>query len=244
MKKFFALFLALCLALGVTAALAEEDEIGYYPDEHPESKVFDSVWVAEDGDWRAEVYGEDGGYKLMVVHRLEDKEDVWEYSALYDEAEKTLVSEPFGLHYTQSVSNPNTEWDTHYEDGEAVFSINENDKLIWKDQKEDAGSGLEFLRIGNFFGTQWENAGTVVEFYAWYEGEYDIRVFKYEDGSIADNAILKGSYNPETDAVEASGCFNDGETFDVTFSYNEDNDLVWSQDGVDTVFQYHIEAAD
>ena len=84
MKKLLALLLVLCLSLTVVSVLAEEeyeeDEIGYYPDEYPESRPYINTWVAEDGDWRIEVYGEDGGIKPMVIHRLDGKEDIWEYA--------------------------------------------------------------------------------------------------------------------------------------------------------------------
>ena len=60
-------------------------EIGVYTDEAPDAMKYVSSWVAEDGDWRIEVYDEDGGLKLMVVHLLDDlKEDIWEYAAALD----------------------------------------------------------------------------------------------------------------------------------------------------------------
>ena len=86
MKKLFALILAICLSVTVLSALAEEEDvIGYYPDDHPESKVFMSTWVAEGGNWRIEMYGEDGSIKPYIVHRLGDnKEDIWEYATELD----------------------------------------------------------------------------------------------------------------------------------------------------------------
>ena len=62
MKKLFALMLMLCLVL--TAAAVAEEEFDYYPDEYPESKVYVNTWVAEDGDWRIEMYAEDGGLRF------------------------------------------------------------------------------------------------------------------------------------------------------------------------------------
>ena len=133
MKKIIALFLVLCFSLTAAAALAEDD-IGYYLDDHPEAAVYESTWVAEDGDWRIEVYGEDGGMKLFAVHRLGDnKEDIWEYSAALDEGGK-LTTVPLGLHYQQDIVT--YDWTvTYYEDGDAEFSINEEGKLLWKDLK-------------------------------------------------------------------------------------------------------------
>ena len=138
MKKLFALILAICLSVTVLSALAEEgDVIGYYPDDHPESKVFMSTWVAEGGNWRIEMYGEDGSIKPYIVHRLGDnKEDIWEYATELDKDNiNQLTAEPVGLHYKQDTVSGN--WDTtYYEDGNATFVLNENGKLIWNDLKK------------------------------------------------------------------------------------------------------------
>lgn len=237
MKKIVALLLVICLAIAAAAALAEED-FGYYPDEHPESKVYLSTWVADDGYWRIEMYGEDGGIKPYIVHRLGDnKEDIWEYSTLLGENGE-LAAVPFGLHYMQDTVSG--EWDEiYYEDGEAVFTINEDGKLIWKDLKEDAGKGLEFEKIGNFYGTRWMKGDIEVIFYDWYEGQYDLRLYKLgEDDTILNDAILKGDYDADTDTLTAYGEFNDEEPFTVTFSYDGENNVVWTEDGVSTVLEY------
>ena len=245
MKKLFALILAICLSLTALAALAEEDDFGYYPDEHPESLVFMSTWVAEDGDWRVEMYGEDGGIKPYIVHRLGDnKEDIWEYAAAMD-AEKAdqLTSVPFGLHYKQDTVSG--EWDvTYYEDGEATFTVNENGMLVWNDLKEDAGKGLEFEKIGDFYGTRWVKDDIDVLFYDWYEGEYDIRCYKYgENDEILADAIFKGAYDPATDTVTADGFFDPDEMLTVTFSYMRDEEgrrVVWTENGVSTPMEYSL----
>ena len=243
MKKLFALILAICLSVTVLAALAEEDDIGYYPDDHPESQVFMSTWVAEDGEWRIEMNGEDGCIKPYIVHRLGDnKEDTWEYATELD-AEKAgqLTAAPWGLHYKQDTGTG--EWDvTYYEDGDATFTLNENGNLVWTDLKEDAGKGLEFAKIGDFYGTKWMKGDIEVEFYDWYEGEYDIRCFQYgENNEILADAIFKGAYDPETDTVTADGFFDPDELLTVTFSYQEDEDgrcVVWPENGVSTPMEY------
>ncbi len=237
MKKLFAMFLTLCLAIAAVAAFAE-DEIGYYPDEHPESEVFLSTWVAEDGDWRVEVFGEDGGIKLMVVHRLGDnKEDIWEYAAAMGENGE-LTAVPLGLHYKQDTLT--YDWDvTYYEDGDAVFTVNEADQLLWNDLKEDAGRGLVFDRIGSFYGGRWMKGDIEVIFYDWYDGEYDIRLYQRgEDGEILKDAILKGDYDAATDTLTAMGEFDDEEPFTVTFSYDEEGNVVWTENGESTVLEY------
>ena len=237
MRKLFALVLAVCLSITGATALAEDD-IGYYPDDYPESKVYINTWIAEDGDWRIEVYGEDGGIKPMIVHRLGDnKEDIWEYAmALGQNGELTAV--PFGLHYKQDTVTGN--WDvTYYEDGEATLAINENGRLVWNDLKEDAGKGLEFDGIGNFYGGRWMKGDIEVIFYDWYDGQYDIRLYQLgKDNEILKDAILKGDYNAETDTITAEGEFEGEDPMVITFSYDENNNVVWTENGESTSMEY------
>ena len=219
--------------------MEEEETYGFYTDEAPEAAAYCSTWVAEDGDWRMEVYDEDGGLKLMIVHQLGDnKEDIWEYSAALNPAKDALTTVPFGLHYRQDTVSGS--WDeTYYEDGDAVFTLNDNGNLLWNDLKEDAGKGLEFMKIGNFFGGRWMKDDIEVIFYAWYDGQYDIRLYRRgENGEILDNAILKGDYDPAADTVQAEGCFDNGELFTVTFSYDESRNVVWTENGESTILKY------
>ena len=238
MKKLFTLFLILCLAVIAAAAAAEED-IGYYPDDYPESKVYVNTWIAENNEWRIEVYGEDGGIKPMVIHRLGDnKEDIWEYATALSPDKTSLTAVPFGLHYRQDTVTGN--WDeVWYEDGEAVFSIDENGKLLWKDLKEDAGKGLAFDAIGNFYGGRWMKGDTEVIFYDWYDGQYDIRCYRYGvNNEILGDAILKGDYAPDTDTITAEGFFDPDKPFTVIFSYDDHNNVVWTENGESTVLDY------
>ena len=217
----------------------EEETYGFYTDEAPEAAAYYSTWVAENGDWRMEVYDEDGGLKLMIVHQLGDnKEDIWEYSAALNPAKDALTTVPLGLHYRQDTVSGS--WDeTYYEDGDAVFTLNDNGNLLWNDLKEDAGKGLEFMKIGNFFGGRWMKDDIEVIFYAWYDGQYDIRLCRRgENGEILDNAILKGDYDPAADTIQAEGCFDNGELFTVTFSYDESRNVVWTENGESTILKY------
>ena len=217
----------------------EEEENVFYTDENPEAAPYDSAWVAEDGAWRIEAYGEDGGLKMMIVHQLGDnKEDIWEYAAALNVEKNALNTVPLGLHYRQDTVTGS--WDeTYYEDGDAIFTLNENGLLLWNDLKEDAGKGLEFMKIGNFFGGRWMKGDIEVLFYAWYEGQYDIRLYRRgENGEILDNAILKGDYDPNTDTIQVEGCFDDGNPFTVAFSYDENRNVVWTENGESTVLTY------
>ena len=78
-----------------------------------------------------------------------------------------------------------------------------------------------------------------VIFFEWYDGQYDIRLYRRgENGEILDNAILKGDYNADADTIQASGCFDDGEVFTVTFSYDENRNVVWTENGESTSLEY------
>ncbi len=236
MKKLIALLLALCLSVAAIAALAEDDMVDYL-DEHPEAAAYVSAWVADNGDWRVEVFNEDGGLRLMIVHKLGDnKEDVWEYAADLGE-NNSLTTVPFGLHYQQDTVSGN--WDTtYYEDGDAVFTLNGNGQLVWQDLKEDAGKDLAFDKIGSFFGGHWMKGDIEVLFYEWYDGEYDIRLYQRgSDNEVLKDAILRAPYDAETNTVTAIGEFEGEEPFTVTFSYNEDNSVVWTENGESTVME-------
>lgn len=239
MRKLAALILALALSLTAVSALAEEDEFTFYPDEHPEAKPYMSTWVAENGEWRIEMYDEDGGIKPYIVHRLGGgKEDVWEFATALNPEKTALTAVPFGLHYRQDTATGN--WDeTYYEEGEATFTLNENGRLIWDDPQDHAGDGLEFERIGEFYGGRWMKGDTEVRFFDWYDGEYDIRCYKLgENGEILADAILKGTYDPETDTVTATGSFDPDKPLTVVFSYDAERYVVWTENGESTVMRY------
>ena len=241
MKKLIALLMTLALILACGAAALAEEDMVCYTDQEPDAKKYVSTWVAEDGDWRIEMYDEDGGIKPYIVHRLGDnKEDIWEYATALNQEKTALTAVPYGLHYKQDTVSG--KWDeTYYEDGDAEFTLNENGKLIWKDLKDDAGKGLEFVKIGNFYGGRWMKGDVEVQFYDWYEGQYDIRCFKRDkDNQILEDAILKGDYDPKTDTITAEGFFDPDAPFTVVFSYDENNNVVWTENGESTVLEYSM----
>ena len=242
MKKLFAMLLAACLMFTAAAVCAEGDEIGVYTDTEPEAMAYVSTWVAENGDWRIEVYDEYGGIKLMVVHALGDsREDIWEYAAALNEEKDALVSVPTGLHYRQEIGTNDWE-ETYYEDGDADFTINEAGQLLWNDLKEKAGDGLKFDKIGNFFGGRWMKGDIEVDFYAWHDGEYDISLMQRgADGEILKTGLLKGAYDPKTDSVTADGSMDPDESLTVTFSYDENYNVVWTQNGESTAMEYSMQ---
>jgi hypothetical protein len=244
MKKLLSLTLVICLCFAAFAAFAEEeaeeaDEFPSYTADNPEALPFYSTWVADDGNWRIEMYDEDGGIKPYIVHKLGDnKEDIWEYAVALNQEKDKLTAVPFGLHYKQDTVSGN--WDeTYYEVGEAEFSLTADGKLLWKDLKEDAGKGLEFEKIGNFFGGRWMKDEIEVYFYEWYEGEYDIRLYVYGEGDeIAKQTILRAPYDAATDTITATGEFEGEDPFTVTFAYDEHKNVVWKENGETTVMDY------
>ena len=243
MKKLLSLILVICLCFAAVAAFAEEaeeaDEFASYTADNPEALPFVSTWVADDGNWRIEMYDEDGGIKPYIVHKLGDnKEDIWEYAVALNPEKDKLTAVPFGLHYKQDTVSGN--WDvTYYEIGDAEFSLTEDGKLLWKDKLEDAGNGLEFTKIGNFFGSRWIKGEIEVLFYEWYEGEYDIRLYVYdENDKIAKQTILKAPYDAATDSLTATGEFDNEDPFTVTFAYDEHKNVVWKENGETTVMEY------
>ena len=241
MKKLFALFLILCLSITAVTALAEDNTVDYL-DSHPEAAAYVSVWVAEDGAWRIESLDEDGGIRVSVVHRLGDnREDVWEYSASMSE-NGTLRAVPLGLHYQRDTVT--AEWNvTYYEDGDAELAINEDGKLVWKDLKEGAGNDLAFDKIGTFYGGRWMKSDIEVIFYDWYDGQYDIRLYRRgNDNVVLKDAIVKGDYDAAADTITATVEFEGEKPFDVTFSHDENGDVVWTVNGKSTVLEYSIQA--
>ena len=50
--------------------------------------------------------------------------------------------------------------------------------------------------------------------------------------------ILKGDYDAETDTLTASGGFDNEEPFTVTFSFDENGNIVWTENGESAVLEY------
>ena len=49
--------------------------------------------------------------------------------------------------------------------------------------------------------------------------------------------LMKGEYDLSSDSVTATGEFEGEEPFTVTFSYDTDYDMIWTENGVDTVLE-------
>ena len=101
-----------------------------------------------------------------------------------------------------------------YNDGKAVFSLNEEGRLIWNDEKENAGAGLAFEKIGWFQGV-WisgEDLDSRYELYCYWdveepsEGEiysgYKVEIERYE-GEAYTHWVYSCVYNPENDTLQS-----------------------------------------
>ncbi len=144
MRKFLLVLLALVMMVGL--AMAEND-----------SKPMPAEAAAFEGEWQcdratAELVWEEEGFKVLITWGSSAWETTqWEYSCYYHEEDNTLVSMPFGIR-TDLVYDDNgneTSATAAYEDGQATFKIDEDGRLIWIDEKENAGDGMLFEKLDN-----------------------------------------------------------------------------------------------
>ena len=200
--KALAALLALVLLLGCSALAEEKPD---YAELVPESLVFQSDWVA--GNFKLDAVAEDGGFRVMIVRSDSLTErTVWEYSPLYSSETASLADSGFGskLHETLDLYGEVTDTTVEHEDGAAVFSLDENGHLVWKDEKEDAGKGLEFVKIGRFSGTYVCDRAQI-EIVWDSETQYSVLIHWAESATVSHDWMMNAVYNAELDALEAMG---------------------------------------
>lgn len=110
--------------------------------------AFDGVWQCD----RAVIamFWEEEGFKVLITWGSSAWEETeWEYSCFYHADNNTVVSMPFGTRneVVYSDGGDTVSVTEVYNDGEAVFSLDEDGKLIWLDKKENAGEGMRFEKI-------------------------------------------------------------------------------------------------
>ena len=184
MKKLLAVFLCLVFTLSVACAEAAtiedafndldevfdeyvEDYEDEYEDEEsepaPDPDFFSGTWLT--GRYAVEIDWEEIGYRILVsLANTESEFTEWEYSGFYHEEEKTIVTMPFGMK-TEVVYGEDgaaKSWTTVYEDGSAIFGFDEEGRLIWTDEKENAGEGLAFVKVNGFDGVALSAIGKVL----------------------------------------------------------------------------------
>ena len=141
MKKLTAIILAMILTLGCTA-LAEESSMP------ADAEPFEGVWQC--GRATIAMYWEEEGFKVLITWGSSAWEHTeWQYSCFYMEEDHTLSSVPFGTR-TEFVYGDGGELVSAaevYNDGEAVFSLDQEGYLLWQDMKENAGDGMRFEKL-------------------------------------------------------------------------------------------------
>ncbi len=240
MKKTVCALAGLAL-VGSCAAMAEGEKD--YGERVPESLVYESCWAAD--GMLLEAVSEDDGFRVSITAAGIEGNTVWEYSPLYNAETGALEAPFFGTKTVETLdlNGDVSAWETVYDDGGAVFTLDGNGCLKWQDTKEDAGKDLVFKKIGRFAGTY--ACGRALIGITWdYEDAYDIMIQWGDSASVTYSWNFKGVYDPASDTLEALGMETrteydeNGEIVsveDVTeegceavFSFNDDGKLIWS----------------
>ena len=107
---------------------------------------FEGKW--ESGNTTIEFYIYDDFYRCYIDRK--EKDDViihWEYFCTYNAEDNCLVSDSLSLKEIYYSSDKEESVEV-YHDGSAIFSMNDNDCLIWNDLKGNEGAGCLFKFAG------------------------------------------------------------------------------------------------
>jgi len=144
MKKLLALLLVLLLA--VPCAMAEDEELEDAVEMPEAAAVFEGIWACDRASM--EIIWEEEGFRVLITWGSSATEMTeWEYNCFYHEEDHSVVSVMNNGTKTDFLYDENGEIvssDIAYEDGEATFTLDEENHLIWKDAKEDAGKDMLF----------------------------------------------------------------------------------------------------
>ena len=223
-----------------------------------EAAAFEGVWQCD----RASIamYWEEEGFKVLITWGSSAWEHTeWEYSCFYHDEDHTLVSMPFGTR-TEVVYDENGEQTSAtevYNDGEAIFSLDEEGKLIWLDANENACIGMKFehtlgwtdpdyIGPGHHFVGEWneERVSVKIEedpenYYVVVSGSngaYSSTVWSYTcvydeatDSLICDGKDESASkFNVTVDDEGEEDVEVEYEDGAATFSINADGFLIWN----------------
>lgn len=222
MKKNVILVLFLVFILVLSAAFAESDLSKM-------EKAFDNVWVGN--DYHLDVYTEEGGFVIEVAKQedlINGAGFVWEYKANLTDNELRTVS---ALKWPATFQNGEVLEGERpvYDDGEAIFTLNEQGLLVWNDLKEHVADGLTFMPIGRFEGI-WPGVHASAEL-MWADDHYTIYVDVPNEAGQVESYMYNGFYNREKNVLEALG------TCDViTYVNNEETERVTGEESVEAVF--------
>ena len=248
MKRWIALLAALVLALLCTVSLAEEEAVV-----NPEAlRLYSSEWA--DGFTNMKIYAEEEHWRVLIDSA--DGSLEWDYCCRYDEEQKRLISlDTDNLKTEIRIDEEGSEIERNelYNDGSASFFLNEEGKLIWDDEKEDAGAGFFFEKIGWFQGV-WiagENIDSRYELYCYWdteeptEGEvysgYKVEIERYEDETYTHwtytciydaesntlQSILGHKEFEEREGEPIVTVYDDGK---AEFSFDDDGFICWKDE--------------
>lgn len=113
--------------------------------------------AAFQGEWQCDrasisMNWEEEGFRVLIRWGSSAWDHTeWEYSCFYHEENNTLVSVPFGTRtdYKYGDDGVLVSCDEVYNDGQATFSLDGEGRLIWQDEKENAGEGMRFERLAS-----------------------------------------------------------------------------------------------
>ncbi len=248
MKKKIAALLVLSMVLLCASVSAENtDRIN-----DPVRDRFDSIW--RNGFDTVEINCMDGYWDVEVS--LEGDTRIWHYFCVYSAEQDALVSdssvESQKIAVTRDENGVEIDRTVLSADAKASFSLNEKGKLIWKDEAEDAGAGMEFEKTGWFEGTfVCDNYLLIVN---WDVEVVEDGVFSgyklviEQSGEASDITWLYScGYNPENNTLEAfTACKEIQEAgaeaidsvydavieeegkYPAVFSWNEEGSLIWT----------------
>ena len=247
MKKILLLLAALLLAATLvccTAAGEPDEEEDDYSAGHPDSRVYQSEWAG--GSFRAEIYGEDAGLSVMIYQEETWPKGIcWEYTCLYDEATGTLTSTGKGSKSSITFDEDGMGGFTFnkrlYSNGRATFAINENGCMVWNDEKDDAGKGIEFQKIGWYDRTFWISDRAAIDI-LWQKDHYRVTIEWAISASESSEWTYRCAYDAEDDCLTGTGvrtevtyddsgeiissreAYSDGA---ATFLIDEEGCLIW-----------------
>ena len=132
--------------------LGLDDGMVFHPEESdkampPEAAAYEGTWQCDRAI--ADIVWEEEGFRVNITWGSSAWEHTeWEYSCFYHKEDNSLVSMPFGIR-TEYVYDDNGEMVSSkevYNDGCAAFSLDADGRLIWTDEKENAGEGMRFTK--------------------------------------------------------------------------------------------------
>lgn len=204
-KLMIVLVILLAMVLGASCASADDADI------------FISDWANTENGLKADIERIDGELSVTVETLTGKELFIWQYNATYDEASNTLKATDGKKSSLTWKNGARIVGDAVYTDGTAVFSFDDEDQLIWKDEKEDAGKDLPMTDIGSFEGT-WLHERTSIQI-TWSDDHYDVWIDWPESATEAYNWMLNGVYDAENEALNAYGT----KTF---FVYDDSGEVV------------------